>query len=175
MQRVVVVGTSGSGKTTVAARIAREFGLYHIELDNIHWLPNWSELPDEEFRVQVMKEIMRDEWVADGNYKVVRDDLWNKADTLVWLDLPFRIVFWRILKRTIRRIWTGEKLWNSNVEHLSALFGWYGMPIWVIRTYWRRKKEYPLLIAKPEYNHLKVVHLRTVLETEEWLDGLKTR
>ena len=113
--------------------------------------------------------------VADGNYKVVRDDLWNKADTLVWLDLPFRIVFWRVLKRTIRRIWTGEKLWNSNVERMSALFGWYGMPIWVLRTYWRRKNEYPVLIAKPEYNHLKVVHLRTVIETEEWLDGLKTR
>jgi adenylate kinase family enzyme len=174
MQRVVVVGTSGSGKTTVAARMAEKLGLYHIELDSIHWLPNWSELPDEKFRAQVIEETMKDGWVVDGNYKVVRDILWNKADTIVWLDLPFRIVFWRIVKRTIHRIWTGERLWNDNVERLSALFGWYGMPIWVIRTYWRRKKEYSILLSEQEYSHLTVVHLHTVEETEKWLDGLKT-
>ncbi len=174
MQRVVVVGTSGSGKTTVAARIAEELGLHHIELDAIHWLPNWTELPDEEFKTQVAQEITVDGWVADGNYKHVRDLLWREADTLVWLDLPFRVVFWRVVKRTIRRVWTGEELWNGNREKLSALFGKYSMPIWVIKTYWRRKRDYPEIITKPEYAHLQLIHLKTVDETEMWLDGLKT-
>ncbi len=174
MQRVVVVGTSGSGKTTVAARIGEELGLLHIELDSIHWLPNWTELPDEEFRTQVAEKITVDRWVADGNYKPVRDLLWRRADTLVWLDLPFRVVFWRVVKRTIRRVWTGEELWNANKEKLSALFGRYAMPVWVIRTYWRRKRDYPEIISKPEYAHLRLVHLRSVAETEAWLDGLKT-
>ena len=174
MQRIVVVGTSGSGKTTVAARIAEELGLLHIELDSIHWLPNWTELPDEEFRTQVAEKIRVDRWVADGNYKPVRDLLWRSADTLVWLDLPFRVVFWRVMKRTIRRVWTGEELWNGNKEDISALFGRYAMPVWVIRTYWRRKRDYPEIISKPEYAHLRLVHLRSVAETEAWLDGLKT-
>jgi adenylate kinase family enzyme len=174
MQRIVVVGTSGSGKTTVAARVAKDLDIHHIELDSIHWLPNWTELPDEEFRTQVAEKITVDRWVADGNYRPVRDLLWKSADTLVWLDLPFRIVFWRVLIRTLRRIWTREKLWNENVEQLSALFGRYSMPVWVIRTYWRRKREYPELIAKQEYKHLNVVHLQTIEETEKWLDGLKT-
>ena len=174
MQRIVVVGTSGSGKTTVAARIAKELGLLHIELDSIHWLPNWTELPDEEFRTQVAEKITVDRWVADGNYKPVRDLLWRRADTLVWLDLPFRVVFWRVVKRTIRRVWTGEELWNGNKEDISALFGRYAMPVWVIRTYWRRKRDYPEIISNPEYAHLRLVHLRSVAETEAWLDGLKT-
>ena len=174
MQRIVVVGTSGSGKTTVAARIAKELGHLHIELDSIHWLPNWTELPDEEFRTQVAEKITVDRWVADGNYKPVRDLLWRRADTLVWLDLPFRVVFWRVVKRTIRRVWTGEELWNGNKEDISALFGRYAMPVWVIRTYWRRKRDYPEIISKPEYAHLRLVHLRSVAETEAWLDGLKT-
>ena len=173
MQRVVVVGTSGSGKTTVAAKIAEELDLLHIELDSIHWLPNWTELPDEDFRTQVAEKITVDGWVADGNYKPVRDLLWRRADTLVWLDLPFRVVFWRVVKRTIGRIWTGEELWNGNKEKLSSLIGRYAMPVWVIRTYWRRKRDYPEIIARPEYAHLRLVHLKTVDETEEWLDGLK--
>ena len=175
MQRVVVIGTSGSGKTTVAARIAKELNIRHIELDAIHWLPNWTELPDEEFKIQVAKETIGECWVVDGNYKPVRDLLWKKADTLIWLDLPFRVVFWRVLKRTIRRIWTHEVLWNGNIERLSALFGRYAMPVWVIRTYWRRKREYPELISESGYSHLNILHLRTVNETEKWLDGLKTR
>jgi len=85
---IALMGPSGSGKTTVAARIAKALDLLHIELDSIHWLPNWTELPDDEFRAQVAEKITLDRWVADGNYKVVRDILWRRADTLVWLDLP---------------------------------------------------------------------------------------
>lgn len=173
MQRVVVVGTSGSGKTTVAAKIAETLGLKHIELDAIHWQENWTELPDDEFREQVAKAIRVDGWVADGNYKPVRDLLWRRADTLVWLDLSFRVVFWRVMKRTLRRVWTREELWNGNKEDLSALFGRYAMPVWVIRTYWRRKRDYPEIISQPEYSHLRLVHLKTVGETRGWLDGLK--
>jgi adenylate kinase family enzyme len=175
MRRIVVIGTSGSGKTTVADRIAIELGIKNIELDSIHWLPNWTELPDEDFRTRMKKETEEKAWVIDGNYKVVRNIIWGKADTLVWLDLPFRVVFWRVLKRTLRRIWTGEELWNGNVEGLSALFGWNSMPVWVIRTYWRRKREYQELLAKSDYSHLKVVRLRTLDKTGNWLDGLKTR
>lgn len=172
MKRVIVVGTSGSGKTTVAGQIAVTLGIHHIELDSIHWQPNWTELPDEEFIDKVKKEIDRESWVADGNYKPVRDLLWRNADTLVWLDLPFRVVFWRVLRRTIKRVWTRERLWNDNIERLSALFGNYAMPLWVIKTYRRRKREYSELTAHPEYNHLQVHQLKTVKEVKKWLRDL---
>ncbi|MCW4011613.1 MAG: adenylate kinase [Candidatus Bathyarchaeota archaeon] len=172
MQRVVVVGTSCSGKTTVGACISERLGLPHVELDSIHWAPNWTEIPNEEFREKVAKVTERDSWVVDGNYRVIRDILWGRADTIVWLDLPFRIVFWRSIKRTVTRIITGKELWNGNVEHWDALLGPEGMPKWVIKTYWKRKKEFPELFASPEYSHLEVVHLRTQAEIDTWLGNL---
>jgi adenylate kinase family enzyme len=172
MRRVVVVGTSGSGKTTVAAGIAERLGLLLIELDAIHWLPDWTELPDDYFREQVSELIQCDGWVADGNYRPVRDLLWREADTLVWLDLPFMTIFWRVIKRTVTRILTKEELWNSNYEGWDALFGADGMPRWVIKTYWRRKREYPVLLARPEYSHLDVIRLKTSAEVYAWLDNL---
>jgi len=173
MNRVVVVGTSGSGKTTVSSVIAEKLGLRHIELDSIHWAPNWTELPGEGFREKVIEATNCDGWAIDGNYGSVRDITWTRADTVVWLDLPFRVVFWRILRRTITRVIRGEKLWNGNVERLSALVGPDAMPLWVIKTYWRWKREYPELFARPEFSHLDVVRLRSVREIDDWLCGLK--
>jgi len=172
MQRVVVVGTSGSGKTTVAAGIAERLEMPHVELDSIHWTPNWTEIPDEEFRIKVAEVANRDAWVADGNYRAVRDILWSRADTVVWLDLPFRVVFWRIIKRTITRIISGEELWNGNKERWDSLVGLEGMPRWVIKTYWRRKKEFPELFAKPDYSHLTIIRLRNTAEVDAWLANL---
>jgi len=172
MQSIVVVGTSGSGKTTVAACIAERLGFPHVELDSIHWAPNWIEIPDEAFREKVALVAGGDAWVADGNYRAVRDILWSHADTVVWLDLPFRVVFWRIIKRTITRIISREELWNGNKERWDSLFGRYGMPRWVIKTYWRRKKEFPELFAQPEYSHLIVVRLTTTREVEDWIDQI---
>ena len=83
MRRVVVVGTSGTGKTTVASRIAAALGAPHVELDGLHWGPDWTEIPDEEFRSRTIEATSGESWVADGNYSVVRDILWSRADTIV--------------------------------------------------------------------------------------------
>ena len=73
-RRVHVIGTSGSGKTTVAGDIADKLGIRHIELDAIHWQSGWTELPDEEFIEQVSEAIHEDAWVIDGNYRVEHID-----------------------------------------------------------------------------------------------------
>ena len=112
-------------------------------------------------------------WVIDGNYSDVRDIIWRKADTLIWLDLPFLTLFYRILWRTLRRVVKREKLWNDNTEGLDALFGSNSMPLWVIKTYWRRKREYPVLLSKPEYSHLNIIRLETDQEINDWLEILR--
>lgn len=171
-QRISVIGTSGSGKTTVAAEIAKRLNIRHVELDAIHWKPGWIEAPLEEFRHLVEKATSGESWVVDGNYSKVRDIVWRKADAVVWLDLSFRVVFWRVLRRTISRIISGEELWNGNREHLDALIGPDSMPLWVLKTYWRRKKEYPELLRSAECSHLEVIRLRSSREISEWLDSL---
>ena len=173
LKRVSVVGTAGSGKTTVASKIAKIIGTKHVELDAIHWRQGWQEIPEDEFRKIVSRETAEESWVVDGNYTDVGDIIWSKADTLIWLDLPFLTLFSRVLWRTLRRVVKREKLWNDNTEGLDALIGSNSMPLWVIKTYWRRKRDYPILLSKPEYSHLNIIRLKTEREIKEWLDYIE--
>jgi hypothetical protein len=170
--RISVVGTSGSGKTTVASEIARRLKIPHVELDALHWRKSWEEAPLNEFR-QLVEDATRDEmWVIDGNYHQVRDIVWRKASVIVWLDLPFTTVFWRTLSRTLMRFLTRKELWNRNVEGWHSLIGPDAMPLWVLKTYWRRKTEYPLLLSKPEFSPLRVIRLFSQYEVHCWLETL---
>lgn len=122
--RIVIWGATGSGKTSLAAEIARRLGLAHVELDAINWLPGWVEKPTPEFRAEVAAALAAHAggWVCDGNYRQVRDIVLAEADTVVWLRPPLRVSFWRILKRTFRRVLRRESLWGTNYESLRMSF-----------------------------------------------------
>ena len=81
MHRVSVVGNSGSGKSTVAARLAEQLGAPYTELDAVNHQPDWTPLPVEEFRRQVAALTEGESWVVDGNYSAVRDIVWAHART----------------------------------------------------------------------------------------------
>ena len=117
-RRICVYGPTGSGKTTLAGQIAQLIGAPHIELDAIFWKPNWVESPLEEFRANVSQALNKcpDGWVCDGNYSKVRDLILPQADTVIWLHMPFRVAFWRLLKRTVARCRDGKLLWGINRE-----------------------------------------------------------
>jgi len=87
-QRISVVGTSGSGKTTLARQIFQSIDIPHIELDALHHEPNWTEAPIDVFRKRVEQSLSGNSWVVDGNYSKVRDIVWSRADTVIWLDYP---------------------------------------------------------------------------------------
>ena len=171
-RRVHVVGTSGSGKTTIAKAIADKLGIKHIELDAIYWQPNWTELSKDVFRERVLEAVEDGDWTTDGNYKDVRDIIWDRVDTIVWLDMPFWPVFLRITWRTIRRIITQEELWNTNTEKLDALFGKYGMPLWVIQTHKKRRKEYPPLLADPKLERVDIKRFKSLKDVNQWIGSL---
>ena len=82
-RRISIIGTTGSGKTTLGQNIAARLGISHIELDAIHWRENWEPLPIDEFRNQLALALPEDAWVVDGNYSKVRDIIWERADTIV--------------------------------------------------------------------------------------------
>ena len=113
MRRVVVFGTTGSGKSWLAERLAARHGLRLIELDALFWGKDWQPAPLELFRHRVEREIRDGDWIVVGNYGQVRDLTWRAADTLVWLDLPFPLVMWRLFRRTMRRSLTRENLWGT--------------------------------------------------------------
>lgn len=139
-RRIMVVGPSGSGKTTAAAAIGKRLGLPVIELDAINHLPNWQETPRGEFRSTVMRRLgeATGGWVCDGNYTTrVMDVVLQRADTIVWLRLPFRIVFTRLVRRTFRRAVRQEVLWNGNRERIWFTLFNPDSVVWYMARNWR--------------------------------------
>ena len=122
MQRVWVVGSSGSGKSTVGRRLADLLGYDYVELDAIHHQPGWVELDRVSFRTRIEPLVHGDRWVIDGNYAKVADLIVARADTVVWLDLPRALVMRRLVLRTAVRGLTRAELWNGNKERLANLF-----------------------------------------------------
>ncbi|MEN6369980.1 MAG: AAA family ATPase [Thermotogota bacterium] len=168
--RINVVGTCGSGKTTVAKSLAGLLGVPHVELDALFWRSGWGEATDPELRAAVSEAAAGDAWVIDGNYSRVRDLIWTRADTLVWLDYSFLRVFSQLLARTIRRAVLREPLWHGNRESLRTSFlSRESILLWAVKTHRRRKAQYRRLLADPEYGHLRVVRLRSPREAERWL------
>ncbi|MGB5961312.1 MAG: ATP-binding cassette domain-containing protein [Coleofasciculaceae cyanobacterium] len=171
-KRISVVGTSGSGKTTLARIISQRLAIPHLELDAIYHQPNWTETPLEVFRQRVEEALKGDSWVVDGNYSKVRDIVWSRADTVIWLDYSLPLIMKQIVGRTLRRVITQEELWNGNRETWGIFFSKYSMPLWVLQTYQKNQKEYAILLNKPEYGYLKVVHLLSPKTTQTWLSNL---
>ncbi len=173
--RISVVGTSGAGKTTLAREIARRAGIVHIELDSLYWEPNWTAAPEPVFRERVAEALKGHRWVVDGNYSHVRDIVWNRADTIVFLDYSFWTVFGRLLRRTWRRAVEREELWNGNRESVGlSFFSRESVLLWMLRTYRRNRKNYSALFRQPEYERLSVIRLRSPRAADEWLSGLGT-
>src|SRR5688572_18091644 len=104
MRRINVVGTSCSGKTTIARDLARRLDMPHVELDALFWGPDWTPVPTVHFRARLASALAQDRWVADGGYAPVRDITWERVDTIIWLDYPLRTVLARWARRTVARI-----------------------------------------------------------------------
>lgn len=174
-KRVVVIGVTGSGKSTLAEKLARRFDMHFIELDALHWGPNWQGAPLEVFRARVEDAIQAEKWIVAGNYRAVRDLTWPSAEAVIWLDYPFLRVFWQLTRRSLTRWWTRELLWGTNYEpfwvHLK-LWSKESLYNWLFQTYWRRKREYPVLLSMPEHQHLKLIRLKHPKAAKEWLESL---
>jgi len=172
-RRIVVVGTTGSGKTTLAGELARRLEVPHVELDALHWEPGWTEAPTDLFRERVTHALSGEAWVADGNYSAVRDIVWSRADTIVWLDYSLPTMLYRLARRTFRRIFTREELWSGNKERvLTQFLSRDSIFLWAFKTYRKRRRTYPTLLASPEHAHLHLVHLRSPRQERCFLLGL---
>jgi hypothetical protein len=166
-RRIWVKGGSGSGKTTLARQLAQRLGLEHVELDALHHDRGWTPAPAPllQARVRGALDDARG-WVVDGNYDskvgaLVRD----RAELIVWLDLPLGTKLARLARRTFRRWRTGAELWNGNRESLKGAF-WGGDALfpWAVRSHFRHRSEWPRLLAGAP-----LVRLRSPREVEAWL------
>ena len=98
-ERILILGRTGSGKTTLARELAAALGVPHVELDALYFGPDLSRAPLDVLRERTSAAIAGESWVTDGNKRAVRDLVWPRADTIVWLDYPV----WVSLRRLARR------------------------------------------------------------------------
>ncbi|HLJ58125.1 MAG TPA: AAA family ATPase [bacterium] len=172
MRRIVVVGTSGAGKTTVSRELSKRLGIPHIELDALHWAPGWTETPTDVFRARVSRALARAAWVVDGNYAKARDIVWPLADTLVWLDFPLTVVLRQVFVRTLRRMIVREELWHGNREQLRTALSRDSIILWALRTHGLNRRAYAAALDGREYGHLAVVRLRSPRHVRLWLSAV---
>ncbi|SDH47161.1 MULTISPECIES: AAA family ATPase [unclassified Leifsonia] len=169
-RRVVVAGVSGSGKTTLAGRIAQLTGGPHTEIDGLRHGPGWE--PRPEFVDDVDAFTAAEAWTTEWQYSAVRDLLAERADLLVWLDLPFaRVTLPRVVRRTLHRRIHRTELWNGNHEpRLRTIFR---DPEHIIRWSISSRNTYAerVPVAERAHPHLVVVRLRSTREVEHWLAG----
>ena len=170
MRRVVVFGTTGSGKSRLAERLGARTGLRVVELDAQNWGPDWQPAPVDLLRHRVERELRDGDWIVVGNYDSVRDLTWRPADTLVWLDLPFSLVIWRLFWRTLRRSITKENLWGSgNTESLvRSFFTRQSILLYAMKTHRRNQHRFAIeteFLAKDK----NVLRLRSAREVERFL------
>lgn len=169
-RRVLVAGVSGAGKTTLARQIAGVLDVLHVELDALFHGPGWT--PREAFLDDVHALAASGSWVTEWQYAPARPVLAERADLLVWLDLPFATVALpRVVRRTVRRRLRREVLWNGNVEpplH-TVLTDREHVVRWAIAGRHKHRERMP--VVEQLWPQLTVVRLGSPREVDRWLAG----
>jgi len=172
LTRVVVVGSSCSGKTTFARELAAILDSPHVELDALHWGPGWVPKPESEFARLTEVATAAPRWVVDGNYRIVREIVWPRATSIVWLNLDLATVFTRAIRRTVRRSISGEELFAGNRESLGRAFlSRESILLWVLQTHGPRRREFQSL--KHGAQDHRWIEFRRQSEASAFLQGIR--
>lgn len=173
-QRIIIIGPSCSGKSTLGERLAELLDASHVELDALYWEPGWTPVELDVFRERVRVATAPDDWVLSGSYIGQQQDVsWPRADTVVWLDLPMWLTLPRIVTRSWRRSRSNELLWGTNEERF-----WPHLKFWdpdasligySLRTYRRRRRRDAAQMSDPRWAHIHFVRLRSSREVARWI------
>jgi len=170
-QRIVILGTTGSGKTTLAKRLSKKLGIPHVELDALYWNPNWVETEVKPFREKIKNALDQETWVVDGNYSKGRDLIWPKAQTVIWLNYSFFTILRQICKRTFANSKAKKELWPGCPETFhKQLLTKDSIFVWFLRSYWKKRRTIPEYLK--EYPDLRVIRVRSPKELDEKLSSL---
>ena len=172
MERVNVIGISGSGKSFVSDAVSRALGLPLVRLDALHLGPRWNEVPDGVFTARVAAATVEDRWVMDGSYPSVRPLIWARADTIVWTDLDRGSATRQAAWRSFRDWATGREPIPGNRERLrNFIQPWH--PIrWSWSNHARFREREQTWLADPRWAHLNVVRLRSRAEVDAFVQSL---
>jgi adenylate kinase family enzyme len=173
-KKFVVIGTSGSGKSTTAAMIAEILNLPLLSADNISWLPHWVEKDHALVVREVDAATSGESWVLDGAYAYFRPLVFAKADAIVWMDTSYLRCIARVLLRTIQRWLRGELLWDAkNRERFSTLWRKDGLLWWVLSTWHPRRRDFESRFSEDLAREGKWTRIQKRRELKAFLEGLR--
>lgn len=165
MQRVMIIGPCGSGKSTLSFELAKRLGLPLIHMDKLNWQPGWIDSPDDVLLARVEEAVSGDRWLIEGNYGGTMAPRLARADTVIYLDYPLPLCFWRMLKRVwhyrgrVRPDMTEGCPERFDLEFMWYLANWNRGP--------RQRTE-----AKLKGHEAKVIRLCNPRALEAWLDSV---
>lgn len=172
MKKINIVGTSGSGKSTFAKRLAQRLNYPYIEMDSLFWQPNWQGLDDAVFFPLLEEKLSRETWVLDGNYNRTLAIKWKDADTVIWIDYSFSRTLFQALKRALSRSLSGKELWpgTGNKEKFStSFFSRESIIWWTIKTFKSNRQRYLKAFEHPDYQHIQFIRLTDPKKTQAFL------
>jgi adenylate kinase family enzyme len=167
MQRILVIGSGGAGKTTLALRLGERLSLPVVHLDAKYWHAGWVAAEKEEWTREVARLVHGDAWVMDGNYSGTLDLRIAAADTIVFLDYPRLLCLWRVVKRRLR--FHGRARPEMHPECRERI-SWEFLD-W-IRTYPSRARPRVLEQLRRAGAAKRIVVLRSSADTARFVDGL---
>ena len=173
MRRISIIGSTGSGKSTLGKSLSARLGVEHTELDDLYWLPEWCERDGSEFRQLVDQATAAPAWVIDGGYSEVRDLVWGRADTLIWLDQSLPRTTLQLIRRTFLRNARHVSCCNGNIESWGRSLGRDSIIRFLFKTYHRNRRLLPEALR--QYGDGKtVIVLRSPAEIQAWLAAVES-
>jgi len=168
MKRILIIGSCGAGKSTLARRLGEALDIEVIHLDRLYWEPGWVEPRKEDWPAVVEQACTRDSWIIDGNYSGTLEQRLGACDTVIFLDLPRATCLWRVMKRFImyrnkRRL----DMADGCPEKIDLKFlAW----VW---GYKRRSRPKVIRLLQENEDAKEVIWLRSDGEVERFMTGLK--
>lgn len=173
MRRIIIIGVTGSGKTTLGKALSAKLDIPAIDLDEIHWLPGWQTRGLQESRYLVEVATQQSAWVISGNYSKLQDIFWSRADTVIWLDYTFLRSFWQLLRRSILRMLDQQEICNGNYERWNLFLSRKSIMIWFFQTFRKRRQRGREIFSYPEQHaHLQLIRFDHPVKTATWLERL---
>jgi len=175
MQRINVVGTSGSGKSTFARQLAEVLNAKYIEMDALFWGPDWTGAEDAVFFNRLERELDASSWVLDGNYSRTLPIKWRRADTVIWIDYGFTRTLYQSLRRAVRRLCSQQEIWpgTGNRESFRRTFlSRDSILLWTLTNYAKNKRKYSSYMAADEYAELRFIRLGSPRQSRAFINRL---
>ncbi len=172
ISRVNVIGTSGSGKSTFARKLARVLDCDYVEMDKVFWLPNWEEPSNEVFLPKLEKALAGSRWVCDGNYGRTVPVKWRNVEMVIWLDYSFKRTLYQAFFRAIRRAWTKEEMWEGTGNRESfrkMFFSKKSIVWWTITSHGKMRARHEQYFSDPVFKNIRFVRLKDHSEADRFI------